>query len=492
MPGALDTSVPVGISPALLSAQNLVNSNAPDVMPPSAVQAMTDSMRTGALTAQDVMDRLGELGKTARKAAIEQHKREIADLQDPELVAAKHAITLAGGAQANLAGATAQAQQTLVPAQTQMQAAQLAQGVSELGSGIPSATIRQLNLTYGLGAKFDPQTGVLQNPDEILPNLTHVMGSLNQMVIGKELGDRVDTKKVTDAAGTVTEIPVWKGTGKPLSPTEKNFINRFNGVVPGLLPVNASDAVQPNAPAAAPVIQPNTPTVPVQPTIQTPAASGVPTDASGNLVSAVRTDAEKIKAASDLADTARKQKAVQDWRTADTFYSNAKDAMSAINAVPLADQRSGKVNLNQRDVELAEAVVKMLDPEGAVREFKWSKLADGQPIMDQVHSVMAKIAHTGAFVPEVRQELMKVANGAIRSRESQAADLLKNSSSLGGSMSEKENKLISGEQTPLYAPPGQTSNAPASGAASGVQTRTVPGKGQIVSSDGGKTWNWVK
>jgi hypothetical protein len=197
-------------------------------MTPSAIQAMSDSMRTGALTAQDIIDRVGELGKTARKAQIEMHKREIADLQDPELVAAKHAITLAGGAQANLANTQATAAQTLVPAQTQIQAGQLAQGVAELGSGIPSQTLRQLNLTYGLGAKFDPQTGVLQNPDEVLPNLTHIMGSLNSMQIGKELGDRIDTKPTTDAQGNTTQVPVWKGTGQPLTNAQKAFVNRFN------------------------------------------------------------------------------------------------------------------------------------------------------------------------------------------------------------------------------------------------------------------------
>lgn len=492
MPGALDQSVPAGINPGLLSAQNLVNANAPAVMSPSAIQAMSDSMRTGALTAQDIIDRVGELGKTARKAQIEMHKREIADLQDPELVAAKHAITLAGGAQANLAGAQAQAQQTLVPAQTQIQAGQLAQGVAELGSGIPSQTLRQLNLTYGLGAKFDPQTGVLQNPDEVLPNLTHIMGSLNSMQIGKELGDRIDTKPVTDAQGNTTQVPVWKGTGQPLTNAQKSFVNRFNGVIPGqgiIPPQGAPSAATPQS-----MVQPNnTPHADNSAaTLSSPIGvpAGPPVDANGNLVTATRTEAEKAKLGMELTEETRKQEPYKDWRKAKNFYNNAVDAISAINKVPLAAQRAGSVNLNARDTELAEAVVKMLDPQGAVREFKWNKFESNQPWPEQVRNIMSRIKQEGKFTPETRQELFKVANDSIRSHENQAADFLKQSAAKGAPLTDQETALASGQTTPAYASPTENAATPA-GAAAATQTRTLAGR-QMISADGGKTWNWVR
>jgi hypothetical protein len=461
-------------------------------MTPSAIQAMSDSMRTGALTAQDIIDRVGELGKTARKAQIEMHKREIADLQDPELVAAKHAITLAGGAQANLANTQATAAQTLVPAQTQIQAGQLAQGVAELGSGIPSQTLRQLNLTYGLGAKFDPQTGVLQNPDEVLPNLTHIMGSLNSMQIGKELGDRIDTKPTTDAQGNTTQVPVWKGTGQPLTNAQKAFVNRFNGVIPGqgIIPPQGTPQVTPQVTPQA-LVQPNTPhadnsAAALSSPLGVPA--GPPVDANGNLITATRTEAEKAKLGMELTEESRKTETYKDWRHAASFYDNAVDAISAINKVPLEAQRAGKVNLNAKDTELAEAVVKMLDPQGAVREFKWNKFESNQPWPEQVAGIMSKIKQEGKFTPETRQELFKVANASIRSRETQAADYLKQSAGKGAPLTDRETALANNQITPEYTPPGAQATT---GPSAGVQTKSLNGR-QMISADGGKTWNWVK
>lgn len=486
MPGILDQTPPPGINPALLSAQNLVSPVAPAPMSPSAIQSMTDSMRTGALTAQDVVDRLGELGKTARKAQIEFHKREIADLQDPELVAAKHAITLAGGKQAELAGAQAQAGQDLLPAQTQLQAGALAQGLSELGTGIPSATLRQLNLIYGLGAKFDPKTGVLQNPDEVMPNLTHIMGAMNGMTMAKELATRVETKDVKDAQGNTTQVPVWKGTGKPLSDLERNVINRYNAILPGLFPgAISSPMVEPKSQdahdrSASALVSPGS----------TPA--GPPTDESGNLITSTPTEMERQKHQMELSEESRKTETYKDWRRASMFYDNAVDAISAINKVPVEDQRKGKVNLNAKDTELAEAVVKMLDPQGVVREFKWNKFESNQPWPEQVANVMSRIKQEGKFTPETRQELFQIANASIRSRENQAADFLKLSKSKGAPLTDREDALANGQFTPPYGAGVQgAKGGPGDPGMQAPIIKAYQGR-QMISADGGKTWNWVK
>lgn len=145
MPGINDQQ-PTTINPGLLSASNLVNSNAPATLDSGAIQAMTNAMRTGALTAQDVIDRTGELGKTKRKAEIELHKRQIADLQDPNLIAARHAVELAAGKQATLSGAQAEAAGPLVQpqadlAQRQMVAQQNQLDTAEQLAKYPSAAI---------------------------------------------------------------------------------------------------------------------------------------------------------------------------------------------------------------------------------------------------------------------------------------------------------------------------------------------------------------
>ena len=124
MPGVLDQTPPAPINPGLLSAQNLVSPNAPS-MPLSAVQALSDAMRTGALTAQDIMDRTGELGKTHRKVQILDLKKKIAELSDDELVAAEHAQKLAAGDIASLHSAQAKAALPMVEPAAELQAGQI-------------------------------------------------------------------------------------------------------------------------------------------------------------------------------------------------------------------------------------------------------------------------------------------------------------------------------------------------------------------------------
>jgi hypothetical protein len=483
MPGILDQVAPAGINPGLLSAQNLVSANAPEPMSASAVQAMTDSMRTGAITAQDIVDRLGEHGKTKRKAEIERHKREIEDLRNPELVAAKHAVELAAANKARLESAQSLAATELVPQQAQLQAGALAQGLSELGTGIPSATLRQLNLVYNLGAKFDPQTGVLQNPDEVMPNLTHIMGAMNGMQMAKELATRVDTVDSKDAAGNVTKVPVWKGTGKPLNEAQKGIINRYNSILPGLIPGSVSGfgpaSVQPvqqdnHARSAAALVSPIAP------------PSGPPVDEQGNLITSQMTEVEKQKHGMELSEESRKQEIYKDWRRASMFYDNAVDAISAINKVPLEAQRRGTVNLNAKDTELAEAVVKMLDPQGVVREFKWNKFESNQPWPEQIANVMSRIKQEGKFTPETRQELFQIANASVRSREQQAADFLKLSKSKGAPLTDREDALATGQFTPEYGRPGSTPAA-TTGATAPIM-KSLQGR-QMIRNAGGKTFD---
>jgi hypothetical protein len=215
--------------------------------------------------------------------------------------------------------------------------------------------------------------------------------------------------------------------------------------------------------------------------------SGPPVDESGNLVTTVKTDAEKAKLGMELTEESRKTETYKDWRHASAFYDNAVDAISAINKVPLAEQRAGSVNLNAKDTELAEAVVKMLDPAGAVREFKWNKFESNQPWPEQIAGIMSKIKQEGKFTPETRQELFKVANASVRSRESQAADFLKQSKSKGAPMTDREDALANGQFTPQYVPPTGTTPA----AAAAPQIKVLNGR-QMVSPDGGKTWKWVQ
>jgi hypothetical protein len=345
-------------------------------------------------------------------------------------------------------------------------------------------------LIYNLGAEFDPQTGVLKNPETVLPGLSHVMGATNAMQMSKALGEQIETVKQTDKDGNVADVPAWKSTHQPLSPEYKSLLNRYQGMTAPLFPGGPAVPVQPNAPATAPA-KPDIAVPPPDAATLPPVGNGPPVDANGNLITAVRTDADKAKQAAEFAESARKNGAVESWRKAQPFYALAENAIHAINQTSKEEQNRGSTNLNQRDFELADAVVKMLDPEGTVREFKWEKLANGQPrYPDQVHAVMARLTGQGTFVPGVRQELMKVANDAIRAREKTAADVLQGAGAIGGSMTPLEKGLISGNFTPSYSPPGDNQNQPAAGAQVITGTSKLTGR-KGVSTDGGKTWKWV-
>jgi hypothetical protein len=227
-----------------------------------------------------------------------------------------------------------------------------------------------------------------------------------------------------------------------------------------------------------------------------------PTDAEGNLVTKQLTDIERNKAAMDITKENRAQEPIKNWQISDRYYQNAKDAMSAINRVPLADQNMGKYNLGPKDQALAESVIKLLDPPGVVREFKWDKFESNQPWPEQVRGIMAKVKNEGKFTPGTRQELMMLANSAHRAAENGAADMLKQTQQMGGVLTDKEKALAEGNTTPVYTPPswyqsptvaGQPNAAqPAANSAAAPLKRQTPDGRVMVSADGGKTWNWVQ
>jgi hypothetical protein len=492
MPGIQDPGQSTVAAPDLVSQIQPVH----PVIGPDTVKAFTDAFRSGQITADDVLQRVDEVGRAKRKAELDIAK----SAGSPEAAAARKSSLVAATQQAQLAGNSAAAESSMLPAHTQLAAGQLAQGIQEMRSGMPAATVRQLNLIYNLGAKFNDD-GTLANPDEVFPNLTHVMGSLNGMQVAKELGTRVKTEPVTDAQGNTSNVPVWNATGKPLSPDEKSFFQRYQSMVPGMVHgapgavVTPNTGVQPTGGVVTPNATPGSaPTSSVSPSY--------PTDAEGNLVTKQLTDIERNKAAMDITKENRAQEPIKNWQISDRYYQNAKDAMSAINRVPLADQNMGKYNLGPKDQALAESVIKLLDPPGVVREFKWDKFESNQPWPEQVRGIMAKVKNEGKFTPGTRQELMMLANSAHRAAENGAADMLKQTQQMGGVLTDKEKALAEGNTTPVYTPPawyqsptvaGQSNAAqPAANSAAAPLKRQTPDGRVMVSADGGKTWNWVQ
>lgn len=77
------------------------------VVEPRSTAMLTDAFRQGFITADDIMERVGERSRLKKKVDIEQSKQALAELQDPELVQARRNQQLAAGAQAEGALANA-------------------------------------------------------------------------------------------------------------------------------------------------------------------------------------------------------------------------------------------------------------------------------------------------------------------------------------------------------------------------------------------------
>ena len=259
MPGINDVTPPAGINPGLLSAQNLVNANAPAPMTPSAIQAMTDSMRTGALTAQDVVDRLGELGKTARKAQIELHKREIADLQNPELVAAKHAITLAAGNKAQLEGATAEASMPNVPLAATTQAAQLKAALWDAqlhGAGLGPMQDVLMKAGWPVTASDPTQPVTPDTQKEIFRRYQTVLQHQQEIAHAQDFlakTDKTEMTPITEKDAQGNEITILKPTitygGRVYDPSARDAVQKYLTDPTNLMPGTWDAKGKPESPS---------------------------------------------------------------------------------------------------------------------------------------------------------------------------------------------------------------------------------------------------
>lgn len=503
MPGIGDPGQP---AIAQVNPASLVTPASP-VVTPDAVRALTDAFRQGQITAGDIIDRVGVLGQAKRKAEL-----HIAQSQgSPEADAARQAQLVAAKNQAVLAGTQAGAQTPLVQPATQLASGDLQQKLSEFGTGMPTDMVRQLNMVYGLGAQFDPQTGVLTNPDQIKQSFQGILGAQNGWKLAQDLQSRVETKVVDspDGSGRKVEIPTWKGTGKALTDEQREVLNHYNSMMPRIMSGKTPLVTPLSAPApgAAPVV---TPAGGGTPGVNEPKQGGL-TDESGNLVVS---QGNTPDAAAKISSQLEGQDSYKEWEKAAGFYDIAKKEADKINSMPPSQQRAVGASLNQNDIALAEATIKLFDPQGVLREFKWDKMEQHQPWPAQLKNILATAVDKQALTPETRQQLMEVATTAIQSRENQLVGVSQRAKTRAGQagitdlnqvMTPEQQKFASGNLTPDYQNPwakdklGNLTDQRVSAAPAAAQTgsaapmkRQTPDGRVMVSADGGKTWNWVQ
>ncbi len=165
------------------------------------------------------------------------------------------------------------------------------------------------------------------------------------------------------------------------------------------------------AAAPAPTITPSSPlpAPPQTPPVIKPKLQGIP----------IKSKEQTVFTADKVREGLMKEVPYQSWQKsipyATTFEKNADRVKS------MTPQQQGQANMNMTDLGLAESLIKLYDPEGVIREFKWEKFETQQPRVDLLKNAWdLAVNRRGSFTPETRKLLVDMGEEVIRGREDAA------------------------------------------------------------------------
>jgi hypothetical protein len=432
----------------------------PNVVSPSAVAALTDAMRQGFLTAHDVIDRVGEHAKAKRKVEV-QLLKEAGSPQAQQMRAAQMAQTT-GAAQVG----AAQAQGVLpqVPQQTAINQTAMdeAQARQKFGTGIDD--FRALApLVPGYTTPPTKPDGSLDY-DLMGTEGNHLKSVYSQKLLAQ---DRLKATEHTETSGPGgvkgrTDYNAYKEDVSPGSEAftrysraaqePLSFKNWKPGTTMGATPAPvtpptvtpaapmvypkqtvygndaqaAADAAQAAATGATATVTPKQPAP--APAMQSPMispAAGRP--GPGTYVpgmGVITGTGDTVKGAADARDQFAKDETYKQWAQSKQYANELRSVQDELSKISVEDQRTGKVNLNVKDVVIASSFIKLFDPSAVIREFKWDKLASSGSIPERIRNSITTVLHGGAFTPEVRQEVIKYGLGAFDSKQQAIIPLL--------------------------------------------------------------------
>lgn len=498
-----------------MNLSNLVTPAQP-VVTPDAVKAMTDAFRQGQITAGDILDRVGELGKAKRKAEL--HIAQ--SVGSPEADAARKAALAQSTAQAGLGTAQATAGTGLVGPQTQLAKSQidLQQAQTKYGTGIQA--FQQLApFSSDFTGEYPTKPDGSLDYDTMGIEGNHLQALMNQRMYAAERLKPVGPPQKEIRNGR--EFLVTRNQlGEDISPSPENptyqqyrqmasqqfgfkFWKPGQAVTSSLTPPTPA---APAPPATRPITDQERAAMVEARSIPSPVANKLrPEDVQAALqttevptVSPLSTAAPEGKAMLEpgttyaagtgitsgaiepsfpagITEQARKQKSYENWNQSKSYYNTMVNTMGQIDKIPIEDQRKGKVNLNAQDIELVSNFVKLYDPGAVIREFKFDKIEHSQPIPDQVKNWMSTITLNGQLTPETRKELFRTATEAMRGKEQAILPDLKMAQERASAanipitqvLNPEEQKLVSGQFTPSYGGGGTGTQA--------ADTKTLPG-----------------
>jgi hypothetical protein len=183
--------------------------------------------------------------------------------------------------------------------------------------------------------------------------------------------------------------------------------------------------------------------------------------------------------AESLGADLRKQKSYELWDQQKGFAQSFETTADKINKIPVAEQRSSKAKMNTLDIALAESIIKMYDPGMAIREFKWDKLAEAQPLLEKLPNWKAEFLKTGSLTPEGRQRLIEMGYDNINGKDAAVLPHIQLAAQRAQGAGLKPSDVLNADelrvlnQKAFGHPPG---SSPAAASPEG-KTVTIPGLG---------------
>lgn len=387
-----------GNSLGRIDPSSLIGKADTSIVEPRAVAALTDAFRQGVVTADDVVMRLGELGKTKKKAELMQAQEAIS----PEAQALRAAQVGAGTEQAGLAQAQAERGRVLqqYPAVAYFDKLAPAAGISEpkLADGTPDYPQMEK-----IGAELALHQAQKAEASAQLENIvTQESADGSTLFARTKQGEFVDPKQVQALRAKATKNFERMAAGSMMvEPRAATPPIGMNG-----MPLPAAPVVEPRAatpaPTAPPVIEVAAPTgIP---------APGAPTASGISLGAPATAPVKPIDSVAQAQNLAAAQAVLPVIDTAiaavdrgigvgpfegsgPVRLANQIGAAFGIREQELKDQRaleiaiSNKIlegaqvmkgNLSDKDVRFLQATVpKLSDPEPVWRDYlnRWKQMA---------------------------------------------------------------------------------------------------------------------
>lgn len=500
-----DASVQPSVN-AGLASQPLVTSADPSIVGPAAVENLVNAYRNGFVTNQDILDRVGTVGQAKKKALLE----SLGEYVNPDVIQSRLSQSRAAGAQANLQTAQAGAQQSLVAPLTTVTANQAA-----LAKYNPSD--QEAIQAFGTFNRIPTQAdGTTPDYDSILDAGYDYKGAFRKLDIamkGLSVGQPIVTKDPTTGQAITTYV---NGFGQPRTPQlvkmysdmqREAFDDAYgirgqrgkdhgadnipetgvppddNGVAPapasGTGMVSPTAAVAPAAPLPAALVQPATqvavhPTgaVTIQPPTNPTLAAMSPEMAAASMAAGPApgmTPPEVQGRLAQLNKDALEDPRAKNWATAQQYIRPFVREATKVSQMSESDQQKASMALD--DQGLIENIIKMYDPQGVMREFKWEKLEENQDRLQKylnLKNVVQRVEGRTVLTPQARQKIINMGYGVINGIESSAQPVFQKAKNqgamfgIGNPLDSDQDALAAGN---FSKNPFESGEAPAVGAA---------------------------